>query len=185
MFPDSKLAKNFSLARTKCLYMQTYGIFPYLFSVLMDEIKFSDYCSISFDESMNKITQNEQMDIDIRFWNKLTNLVESRYLKSVFLGHTAASDLLNAFKSGLTDINMDNISQVSMDGPSVNWKFYDDITRDRDQFELSGLINIGSCGLHVIHGMFKAGIEAVGWDLKKLLKGLFQLFHDSAARWSD
>ena len=51
----------------------------------MDEIKRSDHYSVSFiDESMNKVTQNEQMDISIRFWNELTNLVERRYLKSVF-----------------------------------------------------------------------------------------------------
>ena len=96
-----------------------HGIFPYFFSSF-DEIKSTDYYSISSDEPMNKVTQNEQMDINIRFWNKSADLVENRYLKSVFFGHTAASNLLDEFKSGLTDVDMDNILQVSMDGPSVN-----------------------------------------------------------------
>ena len=125
------------------------------------------------------------MDIRKRFWNEFTNRVESRYLKLVFLGHTTASDLLDEFKSGLTDVDMDNILQVSMDGPSVNWKFYDSITTDREKSKLSGLINIRSCGRHVLHGAFKTGVEAAGWEIKKLLNGLFQLFHDSPTGRSD
>ena len=52
---------------------------------------------------------------------------------------------LDEFKSGLTDVNMDNILQVLMDGPSFNWKFYDNPTGDREQSEISGIIRIGSC----------------------------------------
>ena len=40
-------------------------------------------------------------------------------------------------------------------------------------------------GLHVLHGVFKTGIEVAGWEIKKLLDGLFQLFYDSPARRSD
>ena len=67
MFPESKIAQNFSHGRTKCTHIQTYGIFPYFFSVLMNEIKRSDHFSVSFDESMNKVTQNAQADISIQF----------------------------------------------------------------------------------------------------------------------
>ena len=56
-----------------------------------------------------------------------------------------------------------------MDWPSVSWKFYDNITIDKEKSELSGLINIGSYGLHVLHGAFKTGVEAAGWEIKKLL----------------
>ena len=73
MIPDSKIAKNISLVGRKCLYIQIHGIFPYFLSVLMDEIKLSDYYSVSFDESVNKVTQNEQMEIGIKFWNVLLN----------------------------------------------------------------------------------------------------------------
>ena len=47
-----------------------------------------------------------------------------------FLGHTAASDLLDGFNSGPTDVDVDNILQFLMDWPSVSWKFYDNITID-------------------------------------------------------
>ena len=47
--------------------------------------------------------------------------------------------------------------QVSMDGSSVNWKFYEKLIESREISELTGLINIGSCGLNIIHGTFKSG----------------------------
>ena len=56
---------------------------------------------ISFDESLNKVLQKEQMDIIVRFWDKEKNKVSSRYLNSQFLGHTRAADLLQKFREAL------------------------------------------------------------------------------------
>ena len=50
----------------------------------MDENKHSDHYAVSFNESMNKVTQDEQINVRIQFWIELTNLLEIRYLKSVF-----------------------------------------------------------------------------------------------------
>ena len=44
---------------------------------------------------------------------------------------------------------------------------------------------MGSCGLHVIHGVFKSGAMSCEWDIVKILKGLFTLFNDTQARNSD
>ena len=75
--------------------------------------------------------------------------------------------------------------QVSIDGLSVNWKFYGRFTKSREISELTGLINMGSCGLHVIHGVFKSGAMSCEWDILKILKGLYALFNDTSARRSD
>ena len=87
-------------------------------------------------------------------------------MKSVFLGHARASDLLDRFKSCLADVHMNNTLQIMIDGPSANWKFYDTITMGSEQLELSGLINIGSCGLHILHGAFQTGVETAGWEIR-------------------
>ena len=62
---------------------------------------------------------------------------------------------------------MANILQVSMDDPSFNWKFHDNITIDREQSELSGLIlDCGQdCGLYVLHGVFMTGLDAADWEI--------------------
>ena len=60
---------------------------------------------------------------------------------------------------------------MSMDGPSTNWKFYDHLVAHRSEHQLPKLVNIGSCSLHIIHGVFKTGAE-----------GAFHFLHDTPAR---
>ena len=40
---------------------------------------------------------------------------------------------------------------------------------------------IGSCAPHVVHGAFQTGLCNTGWNLEKILKGMFYLFQDSRA----
>lgn len=49
----------------------------------------------------------------------------------------------------------------------------------KEKSELSRLIDIRSYSLHVLPGAFKTAAEATGWNIKRLLKGLFELFNDS------
>ena len=46
-------------------------------------------------------------------------------------------------------------------------------------------MNIGSCGLHILHGAFKDGAVASGWQLDRLYSNLHWLFQDSLARRED
>ena len=185
MFPDSKIANEFQLGKTKCAYILHHGVAPFFEKLLLDEIKLSNFYSVSFDESMNKVTQNEQMDIVITYWNNENNNVEVRYLTSIFLGHTKAADLLVGFEKATDVLNLTNMLHVSMDGPNVNWKFHDLLVAAREESGLPGILNVGSCGLHVVHGAFKTGAKATDWDLGKVLKALFVILHDTPARRSD
>ena len=46
---------------------------------------------------------------------------------------------------------------LSMDGPNVNWAFQDILENYRKEEDpnASSLLNIGSFGLHVLHGAYK------------------------------
>ena len=72
-----------------------------------------------------------------------------------------------------------------MDGPNINWKFLELLAESRVEAEIPSLINIGSCGIHVMHGAFKTGAKASGWGVSKIMKALARLFLDSPARWAD
>ena len=48
-----------------------------------------------------------------------------------------------------------------MDGPSVKLKFHRDLQSSCEEQELPTLIDIGSCGLHIIYGAFKTGAESI------------------------
>jgi len=47
------------------------------------------------------------------------------------------------------------------------------------------LIDIGTCGLHVLHGAFRTGHEAAGWTINDFLRAIYMLFKDSPARKAD
>ena len=75
--------------------------------------------------------------------------------------------------------------QISMDGPNVNWAFIDLMKKTLSDNFYSTLINIGSCGLHIVHNSFKAGITSSGWMVSDFLSSLYYLFKDSPAKLED
>lgn len=101
-----------------------FGLAPHFLNVLEGCLKRCDNYVLCFDESLNKISQKSQMDIFVRYWNEENNLVKCSYLTSVFIeGRATAQNLLTHFlKGNLPVLRIKNISQISMDGPNVNWK---------------------------------------------------------------
>ena len=101
-----------------------------------------------------------------RYWCSEKSQVRTRFLNSVFLGHSTSQDLMKAFKEALNGISLHKIFQISMDGPAVNWKFLREL---KDEFQClpsaQCFVDMESCGLHVIHGAFKTRITASGWKV--------------------
>ena len=151
IFPDSKIARQYSCGKTKCGYLIKYGLAPYFQQQILAALSHQDCLnSVSFDESFNKTIQEEQMDLLLSFWDREKKRVVSRYFESEFLGHTKASDLLKHFQKALRSLKPENMVQVSMVGPSTNWKFYEEIVEQRSSEDIPLLLNIGSCSLHMI-----------------------------------
>ena len=71
-----------------------------------------------------------------------------------------------------------------MDGPIVNLKVLQKVQGDRVENEQPALIDVGSFGLHTVHGAFKCGCgaQSTGWKLKEILSGSYQILRDSPAR---
>jgi hypothetical protein len=91
MFTDSEIAKCFQLSKTKCGYLINYGLAPHFKELLLQKVNGSQFFALSFDESMNKIFQEEQMDLQVRFWDESKKQVSTRYLDSEFLKRPNAS----------------------------------------------------------------------------------------------
>jgi hypothetical protein len=114
------------LGASKIGYTVVYGISPFFSNELRSELGKCNQITIFFDESLNRISQQQQMDIAVPFWNSCSESVETRYLTSMFLGHTTAVDLLKALKEGICEKLLKSVFQISMDGPNVNWKLIRD-----------------------------------------------------------
>lgn len=83
MFPDSPIASKFACGERKTAYISVFGIAPFFLDTLKKSIK-GKYC-VLFDESLNKKSQQKQMDIHVRFWTE-DNKVITTYFGSQFLG---------------------------------------------------------------------------------------------------
>ena len=110
------------------------------------------------------------------------------YLGSQFMGHGAVDDIMLDFKKAHKDLYIvNNLVQLSMDGPNVNWAVLDSLEEYRKSPNQSApdLVNIGSCGLHVLHGAYNAGHKETDWEVEKNLKAAWGIFKTSPARRSD
>ncbi|KAL5510112.1 hypothetical protein EMCRGX_G005601 [Ephydatia muelleri] len=88
-------------------------------------------------------------------------------------------------KKGIESLQKANLLQLSMDGPNVNWKVFEDLQSEIQLENGKNLLNVGSCGLHVIHGAFRSAMSETGWDIETLLTSAYRLFKDSPARRED
>ena len=65
MFPDSKIAQKSQLEKTKCAYLVNYGMKLFVKDQLLKNFVVSTFYTVSFDESMNRVLQYEQIDVQV------------------------------------------------------------------------------------------------------------------------
>ena len=134
MFPDSKIAKSFQLGPGKLKYICNFGLAPFFKIILAKKLKKSEHYIISYDESMNEVTQNCRIDILIRYFDEDDKQVKVRYLDFRFLGHSTNVGLFEQCTNALNELNPNRILQISMDSPSVNLKF---LQKVQDHWEVN------------------------------------------------
>ncbi|KAL2087970.1 hypothetical protein ACEWY4_016798 [Coilia grayii] len=94
-------------------------------------------------------------------------------------------DLAEKISNALSETGVKNLIQLSMDGPHVNWKAFSLLQKEIQKQVDKLLLNIGSCGLHILHNAFREGCKTTGWDIEHTLSSLYWLFHDCPARHED
>lgn len=63
-----------------------------------------------------------------------------------------------------------------MDRPNVSLKFLRSLKEELKEYDDShSILDIGSCGLYVVNGAFKAGHAATRWDLVVFLRSSYNL----------
>ena len=74
-----------------------------------------------------------------------------------------------------------------MDSPNMNWKFIEVLAEHRKLEDLNfpKLLNIGICGIHVVHGEYGTSQNMIGWEVAKAVKAAHGIFKRSPPRRSD
>ena len=74
-----------------------------------------------YDESLNRVLQEEQMDVVLRYFNNESCMVETSYFDSAFLKRSNSQNLHVKLLESLTALYLRKLMQILMDGPNVNW----------------------------------------------------------------
>lgn len=185
MFSDSEIVSLYSMSESKYRYLTTFGIGPHFSKMLTDQVKASPAHCILFDESLNDELQKKQLDVHIRYWSDECCKVESRYYSSLFIGHGTANDILLHYAEATKALDATKTWQVGMDGPNVNVSFHNKLVEQRKEMDLPNLLDLGTCGLHIVHRAFQTGANTTGWKLDRYLLKEYKLFKDSPARRED
>ena len=183
MFPDSAIASKFACGERKLSYLNTFGIAPVFASMLSAKVKETPDFVLLFDESLNHDLQSKQLDVHVRLWD--AGRVSTRYCTSNFLGHACADVLQDKLSEAASRFGKRGILQLSMDGPNVNWKTFDLLQAEVETETGRSLLNIGSCGLHIMHNAFRRAFLGTKWAIDSALQSLHWLFKDAPARRED
>ena len=122
---------------------------------------------------MNNVSTKKQLDVHIISFDQNANQIKRNYTGSEFIGHGDAETVVKAFKSvhGKLDYVHD-LTQISMDEPNVNWKIDEVLKQQSKEDDLSSsmLLELGNCGLHVLHRAYQTDQYKSDWNLDKVLR---------------
>lgn len=186
MFPDSCIASKLKLQKDKIGYSVTYGLGPYFNNLVTSSVKRSPVFALSIDESLNDICQKQQLDVVANFWDDESDIISTKYVTSLFLEKSTALDVLDSFLGFVNteNLSLDNLVQLSTDGPNVNLKLLFDL-HSHMKSTLSSkkqILDVGTCSLHIINGAYKTAHKSVTWNLNQFLRAIYRLFKNFPSR---
>ena len=102
MFPDSAIVKIFTIWPSKCAYYANSDVAHYLKDSLVSKVKAAPFYITSYGELLNRIFQEEQMDIHLHYFNKWIQM----YYDSPFAARPNSDNLHKEFFNSLSVIGM-------------------------------------------------------------------------------
>ena len=110
MFPDSEIAKVFSVGRTKAGYLLTEGIGPHYRQQVLECMKKHPF-SLNFDEST--VNKNQQLNINVSFRNDEDKIVKSNFVTVKVVEGSTGSDMAHMVLKSLDDESVPRFNFIS------------------------------------------------------------------------
>lgn len=147
---------------------------------------FLEYFTILYDETTNKAGQKE-LQFEVRYWSASAKKVATQHLQTFFIQHATAEVLLNKLNESLNNANLpqSKLLMIGSDGPNTNKKVFRLLNEELKLLRGKGLIDIGTCTIHLIHNAFLKGLQQCGNEISDLLVALKYFFKDNPSRWAD
>ncbi|CAF0979657.1 unnamed protein product [Adineta steineri] len=185
MFPDSSIAKKFSIQSDKMSYVISHGLGPYFKKKMIEDVKKADKFVLIFDEQTNN-QNKKQLDMFFRYWCNEKQKVVNRFYKSVILGHAYATTIRDIIlESFATDgLNLNQLLMLGRDNPNVNISLENLINMEMKK-QGGCLLRIGGCTIHTVHNAFRSGMVSSKWYVDSFCLDLYSWFKCSPARKED
>ena len=169
IFSDSPKVSNFTLGKTKWMYLIKFGLVLWIIQRSMNQVSTSSYFGVSSGDSHNCVLEMEQMVLQVKFWSSKSNVSKTKYLGSQLQYSTTANTLLEELLKGLpSSPTIDKVTRLQMDGPNTNWLVLKKMNEYKGKEEMPPIKCIGSCRLHVISGALRTGVKATEWGIEKV-----------------
>jgi hypothetical protein len=187
MFNSDIVAKDMQLSRSKVSYVIADGLGPHFMKELVKDINESKTPFVVEYDETTQAQIKKQLNIQIRYWSKMRNEVCVRFYKALMFGHAEGAKVASRIIETLQEdgIQLQNLSCLSSDGPNVNKTIWTHVQKRLTDAGHNGLIQIGSCNIHVVHNAFRAALCQFGTDAEELAIDLHTFFKLSAARRED
>lgn len=187
MFNGDVIAKDMKLSRSKVSYVIADGLGPHFLKELVNDINESKTPFVVEYDETTQAQIKKQLNIQIRYWSKMRNEVCVRFYKALMFGHAEGATVAGRMMETLQEdgVKLQNLSCLSSDGPNVNKTIWMHVQKELTDAGHNGLIQIGSCNIHVVHNAFRAALCEFGKDAEELAIDLHTFFKLSAARRED
>ena len=100
------------LGKEKLKYVVNYGIAHFFAERLNKQVSESQWFAVCYIESLNKIFQESEMDLVLRFCDTCKRKIQAHYWDSMFLEHENAADLLEKIIGRLAGLDLSKKNQV-------------------------------------------------------------------------
>ena len=196
MFKGHQSAEEFGMnkpARLSCIIK--FGLAPYFKSMFMNDLILLKGSSLltpkfvsCFNRSLNKVVYSKQMDGHIIYFDEISKQVKHVYIGSQFMGHATVDEMIKDFKEAHNGLDyVMNLIQFSMDGPNTNWALHQAISdlRKSENPYAPDLLEIGSCGLYVVHSTFGTSVGKTDWKMGKKCSAAWSILHGPTMTYNE
>ena len=181
------IAADFTMSRSKVSYMISDAFGPYFTERLIYDVnKSKEPFTLHYDETTT--TQNKrQMDLHLRYWSESSSQVESKYYSSLLFDHAEGKVVADAIMEQLTldGVEVKRLSALGSDGPNVNKTVFRTIDASLKESGFPGLVNVGTCNLHVVHNSFGKALEEFPLKVNDMAVEIHSFFKYSTCRTAD
>ena len=164
----AKLPKTFNMVVLS--YVTTYGLTSFFHSLLLQNIS-SPHQVVSFDESLNNSVQKGQIDLLMRCWDNDTDSVPITWDLNLW-GAQPLTTFLRTSRMGFLRLMSQRLYKSLLMDLMLTLHFWKSMPACGRK-KVDPLMDLGTCGPHVLHSSLKAGTKASEWELQKLLKAMW------------